>query len=291
MMRDVITFSFWSGWKVGALLVGTAVGAASAEQGQRFDRPPSGPLPSLPRVVDLKTKFEGPKLDPVNLGTLLGRGSSVVEIPRTGPLMDTVAPVLYAEFVGYVRQFEAEQAARAGVPARNEAAVALVQSDRHAEAIAELLAIEVEFPNLAQTAMSLGLVCEFAGKLEEAVLWTARGIERRTPVTGGTEWLHLSILRAKLKLREDDGWLKNHSVLEDVADANEQEVLHAIDRELEERLQFVKPVDAILCDLFYQAALRVKGPKAAERRAHYLRESLRYGEWRKAAIAALPATR
>lgn len=52
----------------------------------------------------------------------------------------------------------------------------------------------------------------------------------------------------------------------------------------------MKSVDAVVCDLFYQAALRVAGENAEVRRAHYLRESLRFGEWRKAEIAALPKT-
>ena len=44
--------------------------------------------------------------------------------------------------------------------------------------------------------------------------------------------------------------------------------------------------DAVVCDLFYQAALRVTGEDADERRAHYFNESLRFGDWRKAEIRA-----
>ena len=54
--------------------------------------------------------------------------------------------------------------------------------------------------------------------------------------------------------------------------------------QLRERLQFVTPRDAAVCDLFFQAAVRVAGEHAAERRRHYLRESLRFGDWRKAQV-------
>jgi hypothetical protein len=169
-------------------------------------------------------------------------------------------------------------------------AVSLLQQGRAAEAEEHLLQIETAHPGLYETAANLGMACELAGKLEEAMIWIARGIERSGNGWRGIDWLHAAIVRTKLKLRADANWLTEHTVLEGVAERSRDEILRAIEPQLEQRVKYVKPSDAILCDLFFQAGLRVSGDNALSRRAYYFRESLRFGDWRKAEIAALART-
>jgi hypothetical protein len=287
MTRRAITSSFRSGLKILGLILSATAPAIACFKGQRFDPPKPFSLPELPAIISRNVKLDGPTFDPLRLDGLLGPRVASVEMPAPPRLAGAVAPELHAVFVSYVRKFEAERASRAGVPERIDRAMALVEVGKHADAIIRLLALEAEFPGLDKMAASLGMAYELAGNLEEAVIWIARRMERDADSPDGTEWLHLAILRAKLRMREDNGWLKDHSVLDDISDADPKEILRVIDGHLAERLRFVRPADAIVCDLFYQAARRVNGPNAAVRRLHYLRESLRFGEWRKAEIAAL----
>lgn len=184
--------------------------------------------------------------------------------------------------LAYIREYEAAGAPQAGFAEAINYSVALMHVGRPEKAIDTLVALEAREPGAYQTATNLGTACELAGRLEEAVVWIGRGIERNPASHDGTEWLHLAILRAKLKLRDDPAWLARHSVLAGEEGRPAAEIVRAIERQLGERLQFVQPRDAAVCDLFYQAAVRVEGERAAERRLHFLRESLRFGDWRKA---------
>ncbi len=164
--------------------------------------------------------------------------------------------------------------------------VALIRLGRVGEAIVELEALEQAFPGQYATAANLGTAYELAGRNAEALAWITRGIERNPGSHQGTEWLHVAILRAKLQLEADPSWLARHSVLDEAEPRPAVDVLLAIEYQLDERLVFVRPEDAVVCDLFYQAASRLDAtqPGLAERRAHYLRASLRFGAWRKAEV-------
>jgi len=270
----------------GLVLLSTAT-AVACIQGHRFD--PPKPL-----------KIDAPKPPPLKLDALFATPALNLIQPKIAkPVVDapgTVAPPLVAAttaeqqeiFVAYVREFEAQRAKAAGLPDTIDYAVALIRLGRHADAIETLVALEAARPGVYETAANLGTAYELVGKLEEAALWIARGIDRNPRSHAGTEWLHAAILHAKLKLRDDPAWLKTHSVIDraHVGQREAEEIVRAIDYQLAERRQFVAAPDAVVCDLFYQAALRVTGEDAAERRAHYLRESLRFGDWRKAEIRA-----
>lgn len=190
-------------------------------------------------------------------------------------------------YSSFVREFELKPAGAASFNNTTDYAVALVHLGRTAEAIKVLLALEEESPGTYRTAVNLGTAYELDGQLENAATWIAKGIERNAQGHAGTEWLHAAILRARIGLRADAAWFKQHDVVEGITERSADEIVRAIEYQLAERLQFVKPQDAVVCDLFYQAARRVSGPGAAARRAFYLRESLRFGDWRKAEVSAL----
>lgn len=238
------------------------------------------------------TKTRAIPLGPVEklkFDTLKSEGVKPVELPKPAverPVIAFQAPELPPVFAEYAAKFGRERAG--GHTATFERwidyTVALIRLGRTAEAITELQALEGVHPGRYETAANLGTACELAGKLEDALTWIQRGIERNPHSHGGTEWLHVAILRAKLALEKDPAWLAQHSVLEGFEQYTTDDILFAIDYQLGERLVFVRPHDAVVCDLFFQAARRVA--KNDARREAYLRESLRFGDWRKAEVDA-----
>ena len=278
----------------GLVLLSTTA-AIACVQGHRFD--PPKPLKSdSPKIAPIKLEGwptvslpEFPKLQLAK--PEIAKPAAEAPVPPVPPAATTTAEQ-HAEFVAYVREFEAQRAKGAGVIDTIDYAVALIHLGRYAQEIEALVAFEAAEPGIYETAANLGTAYELVGNLDEAALWIARGIERNPDSHAGTEWLHAAILNAKRSLRDDPAWLKTHSVLDgaNAAERTPAEIVRAIDYQLEERLHFVSAPDAIVCDLFYQAALRVQGEDAEERRAHYRRESLRFGDWRKAEITGRAKT-
>lgn len=261
-----------------------AAPAVACVQGHEFHAPKPLRTPIGPRPLEVLT------LEPFKPVKLLESVSVPPPLPQLErPPVAATMPDLRAAFSAYVTKFEQERAGGTAVATherRIDYAVALIRLGRTAEAIAELEAIEAAQPGKYETAANLGTAYELAGKLEDAIVWIERGIERNPQSHEGTEWLHVAILKAKLKLRDDPAWLRQHSVLDGAGERTAEEIVRAIDYQLGERLVFVSPENAAVCDLFYQAAQRVPDGDAAARarREHYLRESLRFGDWRKAEV-------
>ena len=115
-------------------------------------------------------------------------------------------------------------------------------------------------------------------------------MERGPEVSAGMRWLEATILTAKLHLQANPQWLVSHSVVDGFGERGADEIVRMIEAQLRRRLSWVNPPDPVMCDLFYQAALRLNRVEHASLRDHYLRESLRFGDWRKREIAALRRT-
>lgn len=222
------------------------------------------------------------------------RPDARILFPRPVPSLTGVAPeasapdATLAPFARYVAEFEANRMwpVNRTFPKRIDYTVALIRLGRAADAIVELEAIEQAFPGQYATAANLGTAYELVGKPADALTWITRGIERNPTSHKGTEWLHVAILKAKLKLNANPAWLTQHSVLDEADARPASEVLLAIEYQLNERLVFVQPEDAVVCDLFYQAAQRLDPgqPDLAARRLEYLQASLRFGAWRKSEV-------
>lgn len=192
------------------------------------------------------------------------------------------------EYARYVRRYEEGPAsAKRSFEEKTDYAVALIFLGSHGKAIDVLVALERERPGVYTTAANLGTAYELAGDLKNALLWIGKGVERDASSHHGTEWLHLAILRAKLNLAADAAWLAKHTVLDTSETHSPEEIVRAVEYQMGERLQFVRPLDPVVCDLFYQAAVRVPRESEGGKRAYFIRESLRFGEWRKTEIAAL----
>lgn len=136
-----------------------------------------------------------------------------------------------------------------------------------ARAITLFKQIETEHPGRYSTAANLGTAYELNGELENALTWIREGIARNDKSHYGTEWLHVEILKTRIKLREDPDYLRqNHVVsLPDsysrssiirIADDTRSidEIGLAIFYQLKERILFVKPPDPVVADLLFTLA-------------------------------------
>jgi tetratricopeptide (TPR) repeat protein len=149
----------------------------------------------------------------------------------------------------------------------NDYAANLIRLGETKRAIEILKSIEQKRPGDYATAANLGTAYELAGDNVQALEWIKEAIRRNSRSHGGTEWLHVRILEAKLKIAEDPKWLETHHVLrlefgEDIIphkpspvvdDQGETHDLESVDYairyQLHERIGLVPPPDLIVGDL------------------------------------------
>lgn len=167
-----------------------------------------------------------------------------------------------------VQRLEASYQQQSTAEIANDFAVVLLLAGNTQRAIDVLMRLEQEKPGLANTASNLGTALELAGRTREAMQWIQEGIKRNPADHQGTEWVHVKILEAKLAIEADPAWLKTHTVLGLQFGAGDlpQKPLHeaidflgqtralrdtqsAVSYQLQERLKFVSPPDAVVADL------------------------------------------
>ncbi len=153
---------------------------------------------------------------------------------------------------------------------RNNTAVAMLHVGMVERAIAILEELERTNPGRYYTAANLGTAYELNGQNEKALEWIKEGIKRDPDAHNGSEWLHVNILEAKLALEKDPNWLASNSVIglhrlsEDQLSSggpvaignrgegvNLQQVEEALIYQLHERLEFIKPPEAVVANLLF----------------------------------------
>ena len=146
-------------------------------------------------------------------------------------------------------------------------AVAKIIDKKYQDAIKYLLALEKEQQGVYSTASNIAVAYELQGDIENAIHWTQEALKRNKQAHYNTEWLHLFILKSKLKIRDNLLSLGNAHLIElpKTYDDNTyinidgerhtiSEVRNALIYQLKERTLFVKPKNAIVADLFYTLA-------------------------------------
>lgn len=181
---------------------------------------------------------------------------------------------------------------------RSDYAVALMFLGRSAEAVSLLNQLEREQPGQYFIAANLGTAYELSGNNIEALRWINEGIRRNPESHKGTEWLHAMILEAKITQEKDPAYFEKHSVLElqpgkigeqiSVGRKNfsPKDLAVAIEYQLIERLQFVKPPDAAVASLLFDYAAIEAAARSMESAKHILRMATDYG-YPAAKVAAL----
>ncbi len=150
---------------------------------------------------------------------------------------------------------------------RNDYAITLIRLGHFHAGLEMLHDIESEYPGLYETASNIGSAYELIGRNEKALYWIKEALRRNPRSHHGSEWIHVRILEAKLAMRHDPDWLRNHTILgvdfgdEPLPDRFEipqghpaeggtaGELREAILYQLQERLWFAKAPDPITADL------------------------------------------
>lgn len=182
---------------------------------------------------------------------------------------------------------------------REAEGVEQVIDGRYAEAIETFLAIEADHPGNYSTAANLGTAYELHGDLELALRWISEGIRRNGESHYGTEWLHVAILKAKIELAKDPGYLDTHRIIplpESIAEDTVVEVEgrprslveleRALGYQLGERMVFVKPEDPVVADLLFSYGRMTASTHLVESGLELLGLSGRYGFADPAMLAA-----
>lgn len=172
---------------------------------------------------------------------------------------------------------------------RSDYAIALMYLGRNTEAVSLLTKLEQEQPGHFFVAANLGTAYELSGNNEEALRWINEGIRRNSKDHEGTEWLHAKILEAKIAQQKDAAFFEKHSVLglepgvicETIRVGEKsysaKELTAAIEYQLGERLQFVKPPDPSVASLLYDYAAIEAANRSMESAKHILKFASQYG--------------
>jgi len=172
---------------------------------------------------------------------------------------------------------------------RSDYAVSLAYSGKTKEAVELLETLETEQPGTYIIAANLGTALELVGNNEKALHWIREGIRRNPQSHEGTEWLHAKILEAKIAAQKDADYFKKHSVLEldprqvsagmiiDGRTLWPKEVGAAIEYQLQERLQFVKPPDPAVASLLFDYAAIEAATNILESAKGLLKMAVEYG--------------
>jgi hypothetical protein len=174
---------------------------------------------------------------------------------------------------------------------RSDYSAALMYLGRSEEAVQLLTHLEQEKPGEYFIAGNLGTAYELCGSNRAALHWIQQEIQRNPDAHNGTEWLHAKILKAKIAAEEDPAYFTKHSVLNlqpseifiakivnmDGQTMSPRDLADAIEDQLGERLQFVKPPDAPVASLLFDYAAIEAGTRSLESAKGVLNMALKYG--------------
>lgn len=173
-----------------------------------------------------------------------------------------------------------------------------VAAGEYDQAIAIFQELETDHPGRYSTAVNLGTAYELKGELELALKWIGEGIRRNPESHHGTEWLHLAILKTRIRLKEDPGYLNERHIIDlpdsfsktsavnvDGHEYSADQLADALVYQLAERMVFVKPPDPVVADLLFTFGLLEARTEVVEFGIELLEMARDYGYHDSAAIA------
>jgi tetratricopeptide (TPR) repeat protein len=172
---------------------------------------------------------------------------------------------------------------------RCDYSVAMMYLDRSKEAINLLQKLEQEKSGQYAVAANLGTAYELSGNNEAALFWIKEGIRRNPASHAGTEWLHAKILEVKIARAQEPAAFNQQTVLGlrpesiggkitvDGQNFSPAEIADAIQYQLQERVQFVKPPDPIVASLLFDYAAIEAATQTLESAEKLLQMAVEYG--------------
>lgn len=170
---------------------------------------------------------------------------------------------------------------------RCDHAVAKIYLGQYQEAVELFKQLEKEKPGEYSVAANLGTAYELCGKNEDALKWIKEGMQRNHFSHHGTEWLHAKILEAKIAGESYfsqhqtvlglDAKTMGNSISVDAQTYTAKEVAEAIQYQLRERVQFVKPKDQVVAALLFDYAAVEAATTTLESAQKLLTLSAEYG--------------
>lgn len=150
---------------------------------------------------------------------------------------------------------------------RSDVAVHLCHLGRYDEALVILRELYRHYPKEYQIMSNLGTVYELVGKPDSALHILTRTNALHPDGHSGTEWVHLRILEAKLKVMKDPDWLRTHHVLglnvdkateTDSGEFHERaDSVNDVLYQLEERIPFTPVPDPLLASVLNEVAAAI----------------------------------
>lgn len=129
-------------------------------------------------------------------------------------------------------------------------AVLLLKAGRTKEALDLLEQLSLKHPDEYQIAANLGTAYELSGNVEKALEFIQRGVELNPNAHAGSEWVHVKLLEAKLKLQKDPNYLNKNKVLNLSANQKKDpKVRTQLMIQIRERFPFCKGPDPIMASL------------------------------------------
>lgn len=176
---------------------------------------------------------------------------------------------------------------------RSDYAACLILVGKYDQAVELLQQLETESPGNYSVAANLGTAYELLGNNAEALQWIETGMQRNPSSHQSSEWLHVEILKTKLRMAEDpqasavvldldfgSGPVPTAPTAESLAQygiASLENLRDAVHYQLSERVEFVLPREPIVAHLLFQLADTIALTSSVEEAIPVYQRAKEYG--------------
>ena len=134
-------------------------------------------------------------------------------------------------------------------------AVSLMKLGKADVALEILRELNYYHPDDYKIVANLGTAYELNAKLDSALKYIKKGIQLNPNSHGGSEWVHVKILKAKQKINQDTSYLSKNSILNlSEKQKKDKEIYKQINIQLRERFPFSPPPNEIMAHLLMELA-------------------------------------
>lgn len=175
--------------------------------------------------------------------------------------------------LAYINSFDLKQIEIYEYKTQSDVAVHLARLGRIKESLNILRNIYYRHPEEFIILSNLTFLYELNGKIDSALFINEKSLDRFSKTYKGSNWVHMKILQAKLKMQMDSNWIYNHKVLNlqlkhakkitkrtgDNTDVDEQfrennSVISSIIYHIKERIPYTPAPDLLLSSVIAESA-------------------------------------